>query len=199
MSRSGARGDAKRLTIIQAATEVFLSQGYAVASMDAIAAQAGASKRTVYNHFPSKRELFRAVVAVLYSGLSQGEAGRLQVEEPPERILPDFARMVLAHLRRPDIMGLLRLVIAEHQRFPELALDFHTEGKGPAVALLERYLAAQRDRGRLRLDDPWLAATQFLGAVKEGVYWPALLGLPVPDDDRVIAAAVDGFLAAYQA
>lgn len=192
------RGDAKRQAVIAAAERAFLGQGYAVASMDAIAADAGVSKRTVYNHFPSKRELFRAVVARLYAGLNEAERDGLPVDEPPEDVLPRFTRQVLAHLRRPDILGLLRLIIAELPRFPELGLDFHTEGKGPAVALLERYLAAQHARGRLNVPDAWLASAQFLGAVKEGVYWPALLGLPIPDDEPVITSAVAGFLKVYR-
>lgn len=191
------RGDAKRQAIIAAAERAFLSQGYAVASMDAIAADAGASKRTVYNHFPSKRELFQAVVARLYAGLNEAERGGLPVDERPEDVLPRFARNLLAHLRRPEILGLLRLIIAELPRFPELGLALHTEGKGPAVALLQHYLAAQHQAGRLNVPDAWLASAQFLGAVKEGVYWPALLGLPVPDDEPVIAAAVAGFLKVY--
>ncbi len=197
--RPATRGDAKRQAITEAATQAFLSQGYAAVSMDAVAAEAGVSKRTVYNHFPSKRELFRAVVAQLYAGLLEAERGGLPADDPPGRALPRFARELLAHLRRPRVMGLLRLVVAEQQRFPELALDFHTEGKGPAIALLERYLAAQHQRGRLKVPDATVAAQQFLGGVKEGVFWPALLGLPVTrDDDQVIAAAVAALLTVYR-
>ncbi len=194
---SNPRGDAKRQAVIDAAEHSFLQHGYAQASMDAIAAEAGVSKRTVYNHFAGKRELFQAVVARLYSGLNEAERGGLPADDSPEEVLPRFAREVLAHLRRPEILGLLRLIIAELPRFPELGLDFHTEGKGPAVALLERYLSAQAERGRLEVADAWLASAQFLGAVKEGVFWPALLGLPVADDERVIEAAVRAFLRAH--
>lgn len=194
-----SRGDAKRQAVIDAAERVFLSQGYAQASMDGIAADAGVSKRTVYNHFAGKRELFQAVVSRLYAGLNEAERGGLPADQRPEEVLPRFAREVLAHLRRPEILGLLRLIIAELPRFPELGLDFHTAGKGPAVALLENYIAAQRAMGRLKVDDAWLASAQFLGSIKEGVFWPALLGLPVAEDDRVIAAAVDAFLKAYRA
>lgn len=197
MSIANPRGDAKRQAIIAAAERAFLGHGYAMASMDAIAADAGASKRTVYNHFPSKRELFQAVVARLYAGLNEAERGGLPADDAPQDVLPRFARTLLAHLRRPEILGLLRLIIAELPRFPELGQVFHNEGKGPAMALLERYIAAQHKAGRLNVPDAWLAAAQFLGAVKEGVYWPALLGLPVPDDEPVIASAVAGFLKVY--
>jgi Transcriptional regulator len=192
------RGEAKRQAVIAAAERAFLDQGYASASMDAIAADAGVSKRTVYNHFPSKQDLFRAVVARLYGELNDAERARLPVEEPPEEVLPRFARHLLAHLRRPEIQGLLRLIVAERPRFPELGLAFHAEGKGPAVSLLEHYLAAQHQRGILDVPDPWLAAAQFLGAIKEGVFWPALLGLPVAEDERVIGVAAASFLTVHR-
>jgi len=191
-------GSGKREAVVAAAVTAFLGEGYAQVSMDAIAARAGVSKRTVYNHFPGKRELFRAVVTRLYQGLEPAEGGGLPADQPPETVLPAFSRQLLAHLRRPEISGLLRLIIAEQQRFPELALDFYAEGKGPAVALLERYLAEQHALGRLSVPDPLLAAQQFLGSVKESTFWPALLGLPVRADEPVIAAAVAAFLKVYR-
>ncbi|HTH18322.1 MAG TPA: TetR/AcrR family transcriptional regulator [Magnetospirillum sp.] len=193
-----SRGDAKRQAVIDAAERIFLGQGYANASMDGIAAEAGVSKRTVYNHFTSKRDLFQAVVCRLYAGLNGAEGNRLPTDEPAETVLPRFAVQVLAHLRRPEITGLLRLIIAELPRFPELGPTFHAAGKGPAVALLENYLAAQNAKGSLNVPDAWLAAAQFLGAVKEGAFWPALLGLPVAEDERVINSAVAAFLLVHR-
>ncbi|HLO77794.1 MAG TPA: TetR/AcrR family transcriptional regulator [Magnetospirillum sp.] len=192
------RGDAKRQAVVDAAQRIFLGQGYASASMDGIAAEAAVSKRTVYNHFASKRELFQAVVTRLYAGLNEAERGGLPENDPPELVLPRFAAEVLAHMRRPEITGLIRLIIAEQPRFPELGLALHTGGKGPAVALLERYLAAQHRLGRLVVPDPWLASAQFLGGVKEAAFWPALLGLPVAEDGHAIKAAVRGFLLAHR-
>lgn len=193
------RGDAKRRSVVEAATHAFLSDGYGAVSMDAIAAAAQASKRTVYNHFPSKRELFAAVVAQLYDGMDGPAHERMTPDQPPETALPDFARTLLAHLRRPEVTGLLRLVIAEHRRFPELAQVLLNEGKGPAVAPLRTYLAGLNERGVLRIPDPAAAAGLFLGGIKESLFWPMLLGLPVSDDGPVIAAAVDTFLRAHRA
>lgn len=193
------RGDAKRRSVVEAATHAFLTDGYGAVSMDAIAAAAQASKRTVYNHFPSKRELFAAVVAQLYEGMNGPGHDRLPPDQPPETVLPDFMGALLAHLRRPEVTGLLRLVIAEHRRFPELAQVLLNEGKGPAVAPLQAYLAGLNERGVLRIPDPAAAAGLFLGGIKESLFWPMLLGLPVADDGPVIAAAVDTFLRAHRA
>ena len=195
-SSSPKRGDAKRQAIVTAATDAFLSQGFEASSVDAISAAAQVSKRTLYNHFPGKRELFRAVVAKLYAGLIDGENAGPDADETPETALPRLARALLAHLRRPEVIGLLRLVVAEHHRFPELAADFHTEGKGPAVAVVARYLAAQSS---LAIPDNTLAAQQFLGAVKDALFWPAVIGFSVSqDDDTVITAATRMIIQIYR-
>jgi AcrR family transcriptional regulator len=195
---SEKRGEAKRAAVIAAAAAAFVTRGYEAASMDSIAAEARVSKRTVYNHFPSKRILFRAVIEQLYAGLL--EAGELlpSADEAPETALPRLASALLRHLRRPEVRGLLRLVIAEHHRFPELADEFQSVGKGPAVGLVAQYMSAQNERGSLAIPDPLLAAQQFLGAVKESLFWPALIGVSVSgDEDAVIRAAVNMILRTY--
>ncbi|PWC45797.1 TetR/AcrR family transcriptional regulator [Azospirillum sp. TSO22-1] len=192
----GVRGEAKRRSVVEAATRAFLSEGYGAASMDAIAAEAGASKRTVYNHFPSKRDLFRAVVARLYEGLNA--PGRVPSDRAPAEALTAFAHGLLTHLRRPEVTGLLRLVAAEHRRFPELSQDLMREGKGPAVAPLEAYLAALDARGELRVPSPPAAASLFLGGIKEALFWPGLFGLPVPEDGPVVDNAVRAFLRGHR-
>lgn len=193
------RSDAKRAAIVVAATAAFLAHGYEAASMDAIAADACVSKRTVYNHFPSKRDLFRAVTLRLYAGLFDADAMRVTAEEAPEIALPRLARAILDHLRQPKVAGLLRLVIAEQQRIPELASEFQSAGKGPAVGIVERYFEEASKRGMLAVQDPLLAAQQFLGAVKESLFWPALIGVPSrSDEEAVIKAATEMVLRMYR-
>lgn len=198
-SRVTERGEAKRNAVVEAATRAFLTQGYEASSMDGIAAEAGVSKRTVYNHFPDgKRDLFGAVVGRLYTGLHSAGEERLPVEQPPETALPAFLRALLVHMRRPELRGLLRLVIAEHPRFPELAQDYQKMGKSPAIGRLERYIAAQHERGRMTAPDAAAVASRLLGGIKEVLFWPSMLGLPVPaDDEAVIADAVAALLRAH--
>lgn len=194
------RSDAKRAAIVAAATAAFLTHGYEAASMDAIAADASVSKRTVYNHFPSKRDLFRAVSQRLYAGLLRADSLLASAGETPATALPRLARAILDHLRQPEVRGLLRLVIAEQQRIPELAAEFQNVGKGPAVGLVERYFAEAAARGHLTVPDPLLAAQQFLGAVKESLFWPALIGIATrADEDTVIEAATAMILGSYGA
>ena len=200
MSREGnaVRGSAKRDAVVEAATRAFLTHGYEASSMDAIAADANVSKRTVYNHFPGKRELFQAVVSRLYEGFHSDGGQTLRHDQPPEQALPAFLRSMLVHMRRPEVRGLLRLVIAEHQRFPELSQIYLDGKKGQAYALLDDYIAAQHARGRLNAPDPHVAATQLMGGLKEVLFWPTMLGLPVTaDPERVIADSVAALVRAY--
>jgi TetR/AcrR family transcriptional regulator, regulator of autoinduction and epiphytic fitness len=197
---SPKRSDAKRTAIVTAATAAFLRHGYEAASMDAIAADAAVSKRTVYNHFPSKRDLFRAVTQRLYAGLLETDPLLASAGDAPAVALPRLARAILDHLRQPEVCGLLRLVIAEQQRIPELAAEFQNVGKGPAVGLVERYFVEAVARRQLCVPDPLLAAQQFLGAVKESLFWPALIGIATrADEDTVIEAATAMILRNYGA
>ena len=192
------RSEAKRDAILSAATETFLARGYEAATMDEIAVAANVSKRTVYNRYPSKRELFGAVTAHLYKDLLLAETLLSNKSETPEIALPKLAQLILTHLRKPQVLGLLRLIAAEHERLPEIAAEFFKSGKGPAVGLVQNYLAAQNTLGRLKIADPLLAAQQFLGMIKESVFWPKMIGMPiVQDDQNVVQAATEAFLKIY--
>ncbi|MEJ2125804.1 MAG: TetR/AcrR family transcriptional regulator C-terminal domain-containing protein [Alphaproteobacteria bacterium] len=94
--------------------------------------------------------------------------------------------------------GLLRLVIAEQHRIPELAAEFQSAGKGPAVGHIEKYFSEADAGGHLEVPDPLLAAQQFLGAIKESLFWPTLIGISTrKDEDAVIAAATAMILGTY--
>lgn len=188
------RASRKRAEIVAAAERLFLEQGYGATSMDGVAAAAGASKRTVYNHFPSKEELFRAVVEGLYEEL-HGAVAAPATGGDPRLALTTFATALLAHIARPEIRALVRLVIAEHGRFPEITNIFFAAGKEQAVARLAGWIAGEAASGRLRVPDATLAAQQFLGCLKESLFWPRVLGLqPLFPPETVITEAVTTFL-----
>lgn len=194
---TASRGDRKRAEIVAAAERLFLGEGYGATSMDRIAAEAGASKRTVYNHFGTKEELFRAVVEPLYATLLDGDVTPVAGRDPAET-LRSFAHAVVRHFSNPRLQALIRLVITEGNRFPEIASIYFAVGKEPAVGRLASWLAAEATAGRLPVDAPTLVAQQFLGSIKEVLFWPRLLGVePHHPVDVVIERAVAGFLATY--
>ena len=108
----------KRESILDAAAKVFIDEGYDNASMDRIAEVAVASKRTVYNHFPSKEALFQAVVDRLMDEASALKVIRYDPGRSLEDQLADFAEAKLATVNNPSWLGLLRVGFTVFIRYP---------------------------------------------------------------------------------
>ena len=195
----------KRRAILDAAQALFLAQGYGATSMDAIAAAAPVSKRTLYQHFEGKAALFAAMVAEAWAHLGDAANTHLTLDDDPALVLRAFCRALTTHWQHPAVMPLLRVVIAESpRRFPELATAFYAHGKGPGVGGLTLYFDRLIAAGRLApppaCHDTVLAgslmAVQFLGMVKEALFWPRIMGQsPALDDQMVIEAAIARLLA----
>lgn len=192
------RGDAKRVEIVDAAERVFLEQGYSGASMDRVAAEAGASKRTVYNHFAGKDDLFRAVLERMYGRSLNNPEGMPAGGVDPAIALEIIAWRVISHIADPKVQAMLRLVMTEAPRNPEIARVYTTSGKDPSIQRFAGWLKGEARAGRLVVENPVIAAEQFMGCLKETVVWPALLGLePAFSRELVIREAVTTFLARY--
>jgi TetR/AcrR family transcriptional repressor of mexJK operon len=191
----------KRRAIQKAGTATFLRLGYASASMDAIAAEAGVSKQTIYNHFHSKEELFKAIVmdmtASLMSPLSIPAAAR----STPGRLLRSFAWDFLTLMLQPSSLALHRLIVAESARFPELGEQLYAVGPGQVLGVLADYLAWETRNGRLAVGEPARAGEQFIGMLGGRVQLRALLGVcETPDKaelDSRVEHAVSSFLTLY--
>jgi TetR/AcrR family transcriptional regulator, mexJK operon transcriptional repressor len=187
--------------VLQAASSVFREQGYGSASMDAIARRAGVSKATLYAHFAGKDELFAAIVGAECRSHSQTLAApdidRLDVRQTLSAIGRNFLELVLSAKAR----AIYRIVMAEAPRFPELGRAFYASGPAVVLARLADYLGAADARGALRVEDPRLAAEQFIGMLMGPLHMRHLLGLTAEfgdrDPEQVVGAAVTTFLAAY--
>ncbi|MGV9288610.1 TetR/AcrR family transcriptional regulator [Streptomyces sp. NPDC003719] len=200
---SGARAALKRQAIVRAARKLFLREGFGV-GMDAIAAAAGVSKVTVYNHFGSKEALFTAVIAGAVDESLTGEPAaaltHLAEADDLRAALLDAARGWVRSVRADDDVTALRnLVAAEAHRFPELGRAWQRhgpEGHHPAVAQALRTLA---DRGRLAVPDLDTAVLQLYALL----IFPHIVfgsyGTHIDDalTDRLIVSGVDMFLGYY--
>ncbi|CAO3414302.1 TetR/AcrR family transcriptional regulator [Azospirillum endophyticum] len=137
------RKDARPQEIVAAAMEVFAERGFAAARLEEVAARAGVSKGTLYLYFPSKDELFKAVIrTAILPNLQQAEALAATAGSRCFPLLEQLLRMV-AHLIGTTRMAIIpRLVIAEAGNFPELAAFYHREvirrGFGVLAALLRK-------------------------------------------------------------
>lgn len=180
----------KRAQIVAAARELFLAQGYGATSMDAVARAAPVSKRTLYNHFESKQALFLAVLRSSWETLAEGPS--VGAGDDVRETLRRYVARLEAHWRHPDVLPFLRLLIAEGMRFSELSDIYYRAGKAPAVAELAGYFDGKADALGLSAE---ARAVQFLGMIKEALFWPRVLGFPAAKDrDAVIDAAISRIL-----
>jgi TetR/AcrR family transcriptional repressor of mexJK operon len=163
LAESG-RSARKRRAIMEAARTVFLRKGYGGASMDEVAALAAVSKQTVYKHFADKKRLFTAIVTGDISAtetLTYAMVTALADSEDLEKDLRQFARRHIIEVTQPHLIRLRRIIIAEAERFPELARTWYAGGPERAHATFADQFQALAQRGLLRVDDPLLAAQHF--------------------------------------
>lgn len=143
---------------------MFLRKGYSGASMDEVAALAGVSKVTVYNHFADKKQLFTAIITGdidATEALTDAMIAALPDTSDLENDLRQFARRHITEVTRPHLIQLRRVLIAEADRFPELARTWYANAPERAHATLAEQFQALARRGLLRMDDSLLAAQHF--------------------------------------
>lgn len=136
-------------SILLVARTMFISNGYANTSMEAVAAEAGVSKGTLYARYPSKSDLFRAIVTERLAawqtdiGPAAEELASLNVADVGvAEYLIRLGNAFLQQLERPDISAFDRLVAAEADRFPELAEEFRQQGYLKEIDRLSDLLTA---------------------------------------------------------
>jgi AcrR family transcriptional regulator len=201
---SGPRAERKRRDILAAARALFLRDGFD-ASVDLIAAEAGVSKVTVYNHFGSKQALFVEVVKdSLDAPLGDTLVGAVENLDENDDLRAAFtaaARAWVEGVRAdPDVLAVRGLVAREAHRFPELHHAWH-EGGGPGLhhpaagTALGRLAAA----GRLEIPDLDLAIIQLYSLLVFPHLVFSTYGTQVDDDvaDRLVTGGVDMFLSFY--
>ena len=184
-----------RERVLRAATSSFLARGYA-SSVDDIARRAGVAKQTVYHHFSSKDELFKAVAHDLTKRVLVG------LEAEPHDLRTALLRFAVAYRERvlgAQGIATFRTVLPEIQRFRALAKSMYAAGAGEMVRQLAEYLGGAMDAGRLRRDDPRFAAELLLGMLVGHDRIKRLFGVVRHNgaDAGRSAHLVDCFLRAY--
>ena len=193
----------KRAQILAGAATVFAADGYEGASMARIAAVAGVSKGTLYNHFDSKAALFTAYVggrcdeylAHVFDGAGHGE--------DPAEVLRGIGKRMVQMMLSDVGLAIYRVVIAEAAKFPSLARGFFEAGPARAIAFMAEWLAEETRRGRLCVADPGFAAEQFFNLCQTRLVMRRKLEMapdpPEHEIDRVVEAAISMFLRTYRA
>ncbi|MCA8277431.1 TetR/AcrR family transcriptional regulator [Burkholderia sp. AU30280] len=192
--------DRKRAAIVDAAIEEFLASGYDATSMDRIAARADVSKRTVYNHFPSKETLFAAILQKLWDATRTGSSPTYRADVPLREQLLALLNRKMRLLSDEAFLSLARVAIGAAIHSPERARDM-VERLGEREEDMTVWVRTAAAAGRLSVTDPVFAAHQLHGVVKAFAFWPQItMGQPPlaePEQQTVAQSAADMFLAYY--
>lgn len=192
--------DRKRAAIVRAAVEEFRSAGYEATSMDRIAAVAGVSKRTVYNHFPSKEELFALILEELWQSSVASVELPYRADQPLDVQLLQLLRQKLDLLGDANFIDLARVAMAEIIHSPERAQAIVCR-MGEKESGVSAWIRAAIADGRLREIDPEFAGHQLQGLVKSFAFWPQVTMGQAPlaqaERTRVAESAVAMFLGFY--
>ncbi|MNU97591.1 TetR/AcrR family transcriptional regulator [Brevundimonas sp. CEF1] len=180
----GQIDELKSAAILQAASDLFVEKG-AGASMTEIARRAGVSKQTLYNRFPTKTDIGRALAAQR----SDAVTAPLRSGAAPEEVLTAIAETLISKICCEGKGASLRGVALMSPEAPELARAIYDAGPGESVRRIAAWLTEQDRLGLLSVPNPAAAAEMFAGMVLGHGHLRAVLGLPHPRDDDAPARA----------
>jgi AcrR family transcriptional regulator len=168
--------DETRRLVVEAAAQEFRANGYAATSMAAVAERAGVSTKTVYRLIPTKADLFRSVVSDRIGRfILEVDADTLESLPPVEaleRLLRAYGELTLA----AETTAIIRLVLAEGHRFPELAATFHEVAILRTTEAIASWLRRQCRRGLIELEDAEEAAGMLRGMMSMEPQRAVMLG-----------------------
>jgi AcrR family transcriptional regulator len=158
--------------ILVAALEQFVEHGYAATRLDDVARRAGVTKGTMYLYFPSKEDLFKAVVREsVVPAIEQGERETAQFEGPSADLVRLLVEGWCASFRATRAGGLVKLMMAEALNFPELTRFFHDEIVLRRHALFARAIQRGMDSGEFRPMDVRAAVRLAIAPLLMSAIW----------------------------
>ena len=194
----------KRTAILEAAKQLFVQHGYEGTSMDAVAAEAGVSKLTVYSHFGDKDRLFREAIrarcqALIPDALFHGNGDGIRAA------LLQIAQAHADAMVSAEAIGTWRAIVSDcREGNPRLGQLLWEEGPARGHALMEQFLETAVAAGELDIPDVHRAAVQFLALLKGDMHLKRLFGCEgdcletIEREVRAnVVAAVEMFLRAY--
>jgi len=189
--------DEKLAAIVKAARKNFLARGFDAASMDQIALTAGVSKRTVYNRFRSKEELFGAAIEETCRELVPVNLSEIEDSLPPQELIQQLGRQFLEGMLQPEALALRRIATFEAGRSPEIGQTYLEHGPrwmvNQCTPILERLAA----KGALKLENPRAALWQLGALITEPLFSHVLLGAAPKDMGAAINDQVNSGTIAF--
>jgi AcrR family transcriptional regulator len=188
----------RRQQIIEAALKVFSTKGFHKATNKDIAQAAGGiSPGLIYWYFKDKEDLFLSIIRERAGIFQLADHPEQLMELPPRAGLALIGRTYLSIFKVPGNVAIIRIMVGEAIRFPQIAEMFYKQVASRFLGLLSQYLQRQVDLGRLRPHDTRIGARSFLGmfvinvVARELMRDPSALATP---DEQLIATVLDIFL-----
>ena len=186
----------KRAAILEGAIDVFIEMGYELASMDQIADTAGVSKRTVYNHFGSKEQLFQAVVGDFLSQRQNLKSNPYRPDQPLAEQLMAFAQAEIFLIGTPRTVGISRFLTTVFLKDVNYARATVAKYPPHYDLFLIWLQEAQKDR-KIHAENHLLAARIFYALIEGAVTYPALFSNGI--DQAAIKPLLDELIATFLA
>ncbi len=193
------RQQAKRAQIVTAATALFLEQGFAATSMDAVTAHAKVSKQTLYAYFPAKSDLLSTVLSESIATLLLSPPPEVQIRTRADlrQVLLGFSVTMTQTLMQPEAISLVRLILGEVFTVTELRAAFRQALPGQLLERITALLNNAAASGLISFTDDDLTARMFLGPLMTYVALDGFLSVDPSDPPprHKLEHLVDAFLA----
>ncbi len=196
---SPTRGDKdeKTAAIVKGARQTFLAKGFDAASMDAIALSANVSKRTVYNRFRSKEELFAAAILETCNRLLPLNLEEIEQTLPTNELMRALTNQFLRISLEPEAIALRRIATFEASRTPALGRAYMENGPRLLVKTCIPVMQRISKRENLEIDDYERAIWHLGSLITEPLYTHVLMGIPPQDMETAITNQLNTGLAAF--
>lgn len=192
--------DVKRQQILTAASEAFQQQGYQACSMDSVAELAQVSKRTIYNHFDNKDELFAAVIEHVIGSIDSSREFVYDPQKPTREQLLQIVEFEIELMQSACSLNFFRMLLGELLHNPTLA-EFLMERRSSCESQFDIWLNTAVSHNAFCIEDQTLAKEQLFGLIKSAAFWPPILerkSLSKAAQLKVAESSVAMFMRSYQ-
>jgi AcrR family transcriptional regulator len=191
----------RRDEYLDAAMRRFTEHGYLGTSIDMLVADVGGSKATFYRQFPTKADLVRGLIERVGETIGAEMLDPTMSSAPLRDELTAIGRSACRGVWSPAAAAVLRLALGEYNRFPELARTVWEAGPARTYASFHAFIAERERRGELEVDDPQIAAEQFIGGLVAHQQLKIAFGMTEPptqtETEERVTEAVRWFVIRY--
>ena len=179
-ARGRPKDPAKRAAILDSAKKLFVSQGFAGTSMDAVAKEARVSKLTVYSHFSDKETLFSAAIEAKCQNMLPVPIFELDENQPLRTTLTKIGLAFLELIHSPDVVALQRLMNSQATQDPEMSRLFFEAGPLRTLTAMENLIRSANASGQLDVSDPKQASENFFALLQGCQHMRVMIGYQPP-------------------